>query len=73
MTATLRWSTLPELPNGWRVVVQCQHATTTVDVFGPPRLTDRQIEAVAIARHSTDCGCALQLDAVAGTAEGARA
>lgn len=72
MSAVLRWTTTPGLPDGRRLVIECRHATTTVDVFGPPKLTEAQVIQVAVARHGADCDCAADLPELAQV-EGARA
>lgn len=80
MTATLRSRAAPELgPDGRRLVVDCRHGTTLVDLVASPRrdvaLTERQMIAVAVARHEAEegCGCALGLDTLTRAPRGGRA
>jgi len=74
MTATLRWSVTPGISDGRRLVLECRHGTTTVDVFGPERLTEAQIVRLAIVKHETEetCGCVHGIDTLA-TENGRRA
>ena len=52
-----------------RVLLDCPHGTTTLDLLGDPRaerLDDRALIAMAIARHEDEegCGCVRGLDTV---------
>jgi hypothetical protein len=52
-----------------RVLLDCPHGTTTLDLLGDPsseRLDDRVLIAIAMTRHEADegCGCVRGIDTV---------